>query len=683
MTFTTETLTDFAQSSKLEWLETNGLGGYASSSVSGALTRRYHGLLIAALNPPVERTVLLSKLDETIVVHDQARGVAQRIELSSNQYPGAVHPSGHNYLVRFERRLFPEFTYAVGGIVLKKTCAAIHGEPTTVILYEVEDAPSPFGFELIPLASARDHHSLCKANTHIGRQYLFGEGVFRTINYQGGTEIFISVPGSEFEESQGWYYNFEYLREQERGLEFREDLYSHGRFKLTLRKGDRLGIIVSTEDPTGRNAIDLIGAEQARRKNLGIHTDGSTTKQATARTKKSRGNVDRQHITRSLNDDAVRPDAWSLIHAADQFIVRRGSSFTIIAGYPWFSDWGRDTMIALPGLCLTTGRFDVAAGILRTFVRFLSEGMLPNRFPDHGELPEYNTIDATLWFFQASYHYYLASQDIALIRELMPALSDIVTWHRRGTRYGIMIDPEDHLLRGGMPGVQLTWMDAKVGEWVVTPRIGKPVEVNALWYNALCILEVFHTLTGNAAEARVLANSAAVVRESFQRHFWNDRQGCLYDYIDESPHAEVRPNQLYAISLPFPLLDGDTARKVVGKVRHHLVTPVGLRSLAPDAPEYKGQCTGGVLQRDAAYHQGTVWSYLLGAYVDAIFAAYGDAARDEASRLVERCAEQLNIACVGSINEIFDGDAPHLPRGCIAQAWTIGELLRVKQKYNL
>jgi glycogen debranching enzyme len=648
------------------------------------LTRRYHGLLIAALEPPVKRTVLLSKLDETVVLGEKNGTDPRRFELGTNQYPGAVYPTGFQYLKRFERDLFPVFHYAAGGVLLKKTCVAIHGENTTVVLYEVEAAPRAFQFELLPLASARDHHGIGKDNPAIGRQYLFDDGIFRTVNYPGGAELFISVPGSVFTESQAWYYHFEYLREMERGLEFREDLYTHGRFELSLNQGDRLGVILSTEDPTGRDAFVLFDTERKRRLALQeMFQEAPTTRPATHASAKVQMVV-RDAAKKPKITPAKSPQGWSrLTLAADQFIVRRGEGHTVIAGYPWFSDWGRDTMISLPGLCLSTGRVDIARQILRQYAHFVSEGMLPNRFPDHGELPEYNTFDATLWFFHAIYQYYLTSNDLELVREISPVLSDIVAWHTRGTRYGIVVDPSDHLLRGGVPGVQLTWMDAKVGDWVVTPRIGKPVEINALWYNALRVMETFHLAMQNETEARKFADSARTVRDSFQIHFWNPRYSCLYDYLDESPHAEVRPNQLYAVSLPFPLLTEERAQAVLDKVRETLVTPLGLRSLAPGTPGYQGMCVGGPLQRDAAYHQGTVWSYWVGAYIDALFAVEGEAARDEASKLVQSCIVQLDQACVGSISEIFDGDWPHAPRGCIAQAWSVAELLRVRMKYAL
>lgn len=647
----------------MEWLETNGLGGYASGTVSGAHTRRYHGLLIASLDPPVKRTVMLSKLDETLVIPDTT-GNPVRYELGANQYPGTVHPAGFRFLERFERDVFPVFHYRAGDVHLKKEIAMVHEENTTLVLYEVLEAAGEFSLELLPLMSARDHHNINHANNDLSREYLFHNGVFSTRNYTGGAMLYIAVPGSTFTESQGWYYNFEYLRELERGLEFQEDLYAHGYFSVRLRQGDRLGVVISTEDPSERDGFALIRPEQKRRQRL---VDSLRSRKPAVK-----------KLASNEKDVLSR-----LALAADQFIVRRGKLHTVIAGYHWFSDWGRDTMISLPGLCLTTGRYRIAAGILRQFARFVSDGMLPNRFPDHGESPEYNTFDATLWFFQAGYQYFLATKDISTVKKLLPALSDIVAWHVRGTRYGIRVDPADQLLSGGETGVQLTWMDAKVGDWVVTPRIGKPVEINALWFNALCIMETFYRLLGVDEISADYARRAKRVKDSFQRAFWNPERNCLYDYLDERPHDEIRPNQLYALSLPFPLEVGDRARSILATVRNELVTPPGLRSLAPGWPGYSGMCVGTPLQRDGAYHQGTVWSYLTGAYIDALFAVERDSARAEAVKLVDSACAHLDEAGIGSISEIFDGDTPHAPRGCIAQAWSVAELLRVVIKYGL
>ena len=644
--FTSDDLNNFDRARSLEWIETNGLGGYASSTVSGANSRRYHGLLVASMKPPVERVVVLSKLDETIITGEI------RIDLSANQYPGAVHPRGFIFLKSFERDLFPVFHYKAEGIELKKTIAAVNGENTTLILYEVVSASEKFTLELMPLYASKDFHTLAQANDFIGTACLFTDGIFRTLNYHGCPELFIAIPGASFTEQRDWYYNFEYAVEKERGLDFNEDLYTHGRFSIELKNGDKLGIIISTEDPTERDAFVLFKKEKKRRE--GLLTDFD------------------------LNESVKR-----LVLAADQFIVQRGKLNTIIAGYHWFADWGRDTMISLPGLCLVTGRFKEAKQILRTFAESVNEGMLPNRFPDHGETPEYNTVDATLWFFHAIHQYYIYTGDKVFVKSLVPVLKDIIDWHYKGTRYLIHVDPVDELLYAGQEGVQLTWMDARVGDWVVTPRKGKAVEINALWYNALCVMGFLMTETKSGLSA-IYKEKAEKVHQSFNVQFWNDNYGCLYDYIDgDYKNDDVRPNQIYAISLPFSVLEKNKALKVFGFVREFLSTPRGLRSLGSMSKDYKGQCNGDVWCRDSAYHQGTVWSFLIGPYIDTLIKLEGQKGRNEAKRFISDFLNHLNEAGVGTVSEIFDGDEPYHPRGCIAQAWGVGEVLRVCIEHGL
>ena len=645
--FKGEQLKQYDFSSNLEWLETNGVGGYSSSTVAGSNTRRYHGVLVAATRPPVGRMVVLSKLEETLVLNDK------RFELSANQYPGAVYPKGFQYLKSFERNIFPEFVYEAGGVELKKTIVGIHGENTVVILYEVIRAKEKFKLELMPFASCKDYHSEARANDSIYKNYLFDEGVFQTLNYEGCPEIFIAVPGSSFVDSKSWYYNYEHAVEQYRGLDYTEDLFTHGHFEVELKEGDKLGVIVSIDEPRGRNAIGLIEKERTRREEL-------------------------------MKPFAYHEALRRLSLAADQFIVKRGDLNTIIAGYPWFADWGRDTMISLPGLCIATGRHDDLKKILKAFANYASEGMLPNRFPDHGETPEYNTIDATLWFFVAAYKFYQVSKDKSFITEIVPVLTDVVEWHYKGTRYSIHVDAADGLLSGGQDGVQLTWMDAKVGSWVVTPRRGKAVEINALWYNALNILSFFCSECNNAAKADEWKQKADRVNESFNEKFWNELRGCLYDYIDgDDSNPDLRPNQLYAISLPFPLLTRQRATKVLKVVTDQLYTPKGLRSLERSHPDYKYQYGGDLHSRDGAYHQGTVWSHLIGPYVDALIFVKGDKGRRDGAKVIEVLLKTLDERCIGSITEIFDAEEPYTPRGCFAQAWSVAEALRVAVEYRL
>lgn len=632
---------NFEQAIRREWLETNGLGGWASSTISGAHSRRYHGILVAATTPPVGRMVMLSKLDETIVTADN------RYDLGANQYPGTVHPRGFEYLASFQKEIFPQFEYEAGGVRLRKTIVAPNGENTTIILYEVLDAPAEFTLELRSFMAPRDYHGLSHANDLIRREADFNDGVFAVRAYDGVPELFISVPGATFEAKPDWYRNFEYGVEQYRGLDFTEDLFTHGVFTRKLHKGDTLGVIVSLDSPSGRDGFSIAHDEEQRRRKLLDLLEGRD------------------------------PFTETLALAADQFIVQRGENLrTLIAGYHWFSDWGRDTMIALPGICLVTGLQDAAKKILRTFAQSVSQGMLPNRFPDAGEMPEYNTVDATLWFFVAIYEYLRYTNDETFVRdELMEILKDIIDWHIRGTRYNIHVDT-DGLLSAGETGVQLTWMDAKVGNWVVTPRQGKAVEINALWYNALMIYNELAARFGRP-DRHLSPLPAERVKTEFLKTFWNDQVGGLYDYVDGDYRDDaIRPNQIFALSLPFPLIEGSRAESILRLVENRLYTPVGLRSLSPDDPAYHPQYGGDQLMRDGAYHEGTVWSWLLGPYVSALLNVRGAGARDQAKAILEAIIPHLSEACVGTISEIFDGDPPYSPRGCVAQAWSVGEILR-------
>lgn len=633
---------DLNEASSREWLETNGLGGWAGSTVSGAHTRRYHGLLVVATRPPVARMVLLSKLDEIIICD------SQRYELACNYYPNAVHPTGYTYLQSVRKDLFPQFIYSAGGVRIKKTIAAINGENTTLVLYEIMEAPSPFVLELQPLVAAREYYSLAHANDSIRREGLFQEGTFRVRPYDGVPELFINIPGAEFNPAPNWYYNFEYPLEQQRGLDFREDLFTYGTFRLRLEAGQRVGIIISTGDCASRDAFALHEQEKKRRQNL-------------------------------LNFLPNRDDLPVMLTlAADQFLVHRsGNLRTIIAGYHWFTDWGRDTMIALPGITLVTGRYEDARKILRAFAGSVSQGMLPNRFPDAGEEPEFNSVDATLWFFVAIHEYLRYTQDSAFVlAELLPVMRKIMTWHKKGTRYAIHED-SDGLLSAGEPGVQLTWMDAKIGDWVVTPRQGKAVEINALWYNALMIFAHLLKACGKSNEAAEQEREAGLIKRSFNRMFWNQEGKCLYDYIDgDYQDAAIRPNQIFALSLPFSLLSIKRSKSVLAVLEDKLLTPYGLRSLDPAHPEYRPRYEGDPWSRDGSYHQGTVWPWLLGPFITSLVRFRGNAGQQQAKRILARVAAHLSEAGLGTISEIFDAEAPHTARGCISQAWSVSELLR-------
>ncbi|WP_460555737.1 amylo-alpha-1,6-glucosidase [Ferruginibacter profundus] len=642
-------LQDFTEAAQYEWLETNGLGGWSSSSIIHANTRRYHGLLVAATNPPAERTVLLSKLDETIVLN------GKRIEYGTNLYDGdVVHPAGNLFLKSFGKKIFPEWRYETEGLQLKKTIAMIHGENTVVVLYEVIKANTKFTLELLPLMAGRSYHALQHEGPQMHWDVDFNDGIFHN-QPDGNLNVYISVPGAAYRHAPRWFKNFKYSVEAYRGLDYTEDLFNHGVITVPLKKGDSIGVIISTEDPAGRDAQELLAKESLRRQGL---------------------------LNGQPKDDTLQ----QLILAADQFIVKRGDNLkTIIAGYHWFTDWGRDTMISLPGLCLSTGRFEDAKKILSAFAKSVSMGMLPNRFQDNDEPPEYNNVDGTLWYFVAVHKYIAASKDKKFIlEEILPVLKEIIDWHYKGTRYNIHVD-DDGLLYAGEAGQQLTWMDARIGTWVVTPRMGKPVEIAALWYNALKIFAALLRMNKQKTDAVKTEARAAKAKESFDQLFWYKEGEYLYDVIDEhgKPDAALRPNQLFAISLPFALLEGDNAKKVLQVVTEKLYTPVGLRSLPADDIHYVRHYGGDQWHRDSSYHQGTVWSWLLGAYVDAVIKVYGAKGKVKAQKIINDFKYHLSEGCIGTVAEIFDADAPHHPRGCMAQAWGVAEVLRVIKEYGL
>ena len=643
--FTEETCGNLDAALRREWLETNGIGGFASSTVNGCNTRRYHGLLVAATKPPVGRLVLLSKFEETLIVNGRA------YELGTNRYPGTVHPKGFQLLKQFQLDPFPTFRFRVDGVEIEKTLFMLQGENTTVIEYALKSAPETFTvkLELRPLIAFRDYHSLTHENGVIDPSVDRQRELISVSPYQGLPALYLANNAHEVENTGNWYRNFEYEAERDRGLDFQEDLFNPCVLSFDLNSTRKATVIASTEPH------DVKAAEECRARELSRREDNARRS--------------------PINDDFIN----SLTAAADQYVVSRGNQKSVIAGYHWFSDWGRDTMIALPGLTLPTGRHDVARSILRTFAQHVDQGMLPNRFPDAGETPEYNTVDATLWFFEAVRAYLAYTGDLVFVQnELYDVLTDIINWHVRGTRFGIKLDSAG-LLNSGEDGVQLTWMDAKVGDWVVTPRRSKPVEIQALWYNAVCIMEELAERIGDESAKKRHNSMAALTKWSFNRLLWNEKGGYLYDVINGGPpDASIRPNQIFAVSLPHSMLSPDRAKQVVSVVEQHLLTPYGLRSLAPCDSHYRGGYTGDGASRDGAYHQGTVWPWLMGPFITAYIKINGrsEAARRQAELWLTPLKEQLSDAGLGHISEIFEGDAPHRPVGCIAQAWSVAEILR-------
>ena len=627
-----------------EWLVANGIGGYAMGTVGGPRTRAYHGLLVGALDPPLGRTLLVSHVDDTVEYHGRS------FDLAVHRWgDGTVDPRGVVHLDRFRLDgTVPVWTYALGDALLEKRVWMEQGANTTYVQYRLPRAQAPATLRARTFVTHRDHHAPTRADNWQMDVSGIDKGM-RVKAYDGATPIFLRSEDASATPAHTWYHDYALPVETDRGLPDREDLLHAATFEATLAPEGALTLVFSTEaDASLEGAAAL-----ARRRDR-----------------------DEQGGAQAGLDDAPE-DVQHLARAADQFVVARPTGdhpggASIIAGYPWFGDWGRDTMIALPGLTLTTGRPEVAAQILRTYGRYVDRGMLPNRFPDDGDEPEYNTVDATLWYVEALRAYVDATGDTGLVRDLWPALTAIVEWHERGTRYGIRVDPDDGLLRAGTPGVQLTWMDAKVGDRVVPPRIGKPVEVNALWYNALRSLAA---LAGRVGEdAAPFAGRAEQAEAHFDR-FWDEERGHCRDVIDgpDGDDPRLRPNQLLAVSLPHSPLSESRRRAVVDACAARLYTPHGLRSLAPTDPDYVGVYGGGREARDGAYHQGTAWSWLVGPFVKAHLRAYGDPAR--ARSFLAPLRRHLVDHGVGHVSEIFDGDAPFTPRGTPAQAWGVAQLL--------
>jgi predicted glycogen debranching enzyme len=637
-----------------EWLVTNGIGGYAFGTIAGHQTRSYHGLLVAAIEPPLGRTILLAKLDET------AQYGSEFFELFTNRWAGGtLSPEGYSHIERFHLEgTTPVWTFAMADVLLEKRVFMPAGANTTYVLYRLVRASGPVELSVKALTDYCAEHSVTSGWVRPMEVTPIEQGL-KIVAFEGATPLYVLSDSATAKPAREWYRNFDLAVERERGLPDRTDHFFAGEFRATIPPGGSLTIVASTLPAPFLNGESAYAICQNR----------------------SRVLLD-QYFARSAGAAPEAPPALQqLVLAADQFIAARpmdgaADAKTILAGYPWFGDWGRDAMIALPGLCLATGRASVARNILRTFSRFLNEGMLPNTFPRPGEAPSYNSVDAALWYIEAVRQYFEASGDTRLLNELYPSLSGIIDAYARGTRYHIHVDPADGLLFAGERGVQLTWMDAKVGGRVVTPRIGKPVEVNALWLNAAASMAKFARELGRPAD--FYEKLAQQARTGFAK-FWNAEKQCCFDVIDDPERSggkdpTLRPNQIFAVSLPETALTAQQQRAVVDICARKLLTSFGLRSLSKDERGYRGHYGGGLEERDAAYHQGTVWGWLLGPFVLAHLRVYNNAG--EAMSFLEPMLHHIRAAGLGTASEIFDGDPPFAPNGCIAQAWTVGETLR-------
>ena len=633
---------EFSQYAEREFLVSNGIGGYCSSSVCGANTRRYHGLLVASLNPPTQRMVLVSKLEETLTVEDT------RYELSASQYPGAVNPTGFRFIEKTDGS-GNTFTARYSGPdwCLEKMISMPTGKNTTVVQYE-NAGKKEIQLTVSPLLVYRDYHALFRENSEFD---FFTERPDDTTlkiyaKYQA-PPLYISANNGDWQLKNTWYKDVEYEREKERGFDYKEDMMKIGELNITLQPDEILQLVLSADEPVVADEDDLPFA-----------------------------------IPAAGNSDLPVSFITDLARSGEKFLVTRKSTagFTLLAGYHWFTDWGRDTMIALRGLTIATGKQEETKSILETFAAYIDNGMLPNRFPDYeNDLPEYNTVDAALWLFIAVYDYHLAFGDKAFIAEVFDRLSDIIRWHENGTRYNIRVN-EQGLLYAGEPGVQLTWMDAKVGDFVVTPRIGCPVEINILWYNALQIYRLLakELEAENAFSVEELITS---FENSFKKYFIN-RNGHLNDvvipevYTDES----IRPNMIYAVSLPFSPLSEDQQKNILTVVEKELLTPYGLRTLNIADPGFKPLYEGDAWHRDTAYHQGTVWPFLWGEW--ALARLKMDQFSRESCKAVWDHSAQLrdhfyNEGCCHAIAEIYDGLNPLKGKGCVHQAWSVGNMLMV------
>lgn len=668
-----DVLQDFKVASSQEWLDTNGIGGFASGTLARVRTRRYHGLLFAATKPPVVRKLLLNAFESSVKID------GKRYETSTNQYPDTVYPTGYKYLVRFRNTPWPTWTYRLGEVEIEACLWMVQGENTTVVEYRLTSPPDvPVALELRPILAFRDYHSLTFENPNLEEKVSVDEGLITLTPYSDMPPLYLAHNATEVSLEGFWYRRFQYREELARGSDFQEDGYSPLVFSFHLNFGPAV-VIASTNPHQIQEWEAMHDREMIRR--FGVPTSVlSSGVQADAKVRPLDASMPENRAQRAETlsaDPLIRP----LATATSPFIVSRGDNLeTVIAGYPWFTDWGRDTFISLTGLTLVTGRYATARNILKAFAEVEQNGLIPNRFQDGDELPEYNTIDGTLWFVYAIGRYLDYTNDLTFVaEELYPTLQNIFRHHLAGTNYNIHAT-EDGLLYGGQDGVQLTWMDAKIGNWVVTPRIGKPVEIQALWYNGLRVAASIAQALGDTEVAAHYTAIASKAKASFAEKFWNHSRGCLFDVItDQHSDAALRPNQIYAMGLPYPIFD-DTERCLTAlrQVEQELRTPVGLRSLGPKEPGYTGRYEGDQRKRDAAYHQGTVWPFLMGGFVSAWIRNQPNQpeAVAQARQWLSGFEAHLKEAGIGSISEIFDGDAPHTPRGCIAQAWSVAEVYR-------
>lgn len=641
-----EIQTDIAFATAREWLLTNGIGGFACSTVSCINTRRYHGLLVASMRPPVERSVLVSRIEEIVVIN------GREINLSTCLCKKKIlNPAGYLHIERFERDPLPTWYYQINDIMIIKTISMVYGQNTTLITYKVLSPDKKISIKLIPHFLFRDFHGNSHANDGAEIDVSVDNNSLTLQPFKNAPVLYLRWDRGTFTKDKRWHKDILLKAEQERRLDEYEDDFSSGIIEVEDFAGS-VSLIFSDKQISSFNPVELRKKEENR-----LET-----------------------IANSLNssDELLK----TLLLAADQFIVERKStsSKTILAGYPWFSDWGRDSLISLPGLTLVTGRFEDAKSILKTFAGLIKRGMIPNCFADVGSDAMYNSVDASLWFFIAAYKFIEYTDDYKFCKDnLFEGMDRIIEAFINGTLYCIKMDQHDNLLSAGDKDTQLTWMDAKVDDVPVTPRYGKAVEINALWYNALKIYALFQEKF--EGHSRDITSLARKVKASFEKTFWNNRADCLYDCIapDGKQDDSLRPNQIFAVSLPFELLDSNREKLVVNKIFEQLYVSYGLRTLPPSDARYCGFYSGGRKERDNAYHQGTAWGFMIGPFISSWLKVnnYSMSTQLRASYMIEAFKNHLvSEGCIGTVSEVFDGNMPHSPGGCFAQAWSVAELLR-------
>lgn len=648
-----DALTPMSVGVQKEWVLTNGIGGYAGSSVTGAHARKHHGYLIASLHPPVERFVILSKINECLIRSSGKKDFTVEQYLAGDG--STAYREGIEYLNSFTYDGLVHFTTKAPEFTMTKTLAFEHGKNTIAVSYDIQNDGEAATLVLTPLFNYRVHHDASTVDT-LKFDTTYEQPEIRLVPQQNKdvTIRLFTDDGTVVPCEEKYTTGMQLQKELDVESDALDDNYTPYQIEFPLDAGCRkkISIVCTIEDVYEKDAFATAAAEMARfdalEKKAGYHDELAET----------------------------------LTIAADHFLAYRQSTglMTVLAGLPWFTDWGRDTMIALTGLTLSTGRYQDARDILTTFARYVHHGMVPNMFPDEGTAPLYNTADASMWYFYAVGKYldYTGTpEDYAFVQEtIYPKLKEIIAAYEHGTDFSIYME-EDGLIHAGSGLDQVTWMDVRVGDWVATPRHGKPVEINALWYHALCLMEEWATRFGE--DGSHYAALAAHAKESFAKEFWNEKDGCLYDVVDGlEGDATLRPNQIYAISLPHRMLDADKEKKIVDKVYEKLYAKTGLRSLSPDDKEYHPTYEGCLDKRDHAYHQGTSWGFLLGGFLTAYVHVYGTSKEviKQADAMLDATREQFYHGCIGSIAEIFDGDEPHTSRGCYAQAWSVGEILR-------